>query len=139
MNTAQPLFLRFRNAPLDPWIEPPTIASSVAACPAGALPIVEATVYTAPEMEPFCGCPDDAEPDDHLALRATSTRLLAVDAHAVIAYLLLFKLATYAEAKFAVYGDGDYIIVAMSNIRLTEESGGAEIQFRIAAPIASAI
>jgi hypothetical protein len=139
MNTAQPLFLRYRNAPLDPWIEPPDLSASLTGCPAGAVPIVEAMIYTAPELEPVCGCPDDADADDHLALKAGSMRLRSGDALAVLQYLLLFKLATYAEAKFATFGDADYIGVAMTNIRLKEEAGGTQIQFRVAAPIASAI
>jgi hypothetical protein len=134
-----PLYLRYKNNAGDPWTDVPSLSSVVPGQAAGSLPLANFKLQTAPQLETACGCPDGSATDDHYIMRPLIAGLPESSAPSVLTFLLNYKLASFHEAKYILYGQGNFMTADLTLLEAREQNGLVNIKFRLAVPIASAV
>jgi hypothetical protein len=134
-----PLYLRYKNNAGDPWTDAPPLASSVPGQAAGSLPLADFKLQTAPQTETPCGCPDGSATDDHYIMRPLIAGLPETPAKSILTFLLNYKLAAFHEAKYSLYGQGNFMPAELTLLEAREQNGLVHIKFRLAVPIANAL
>lgn len=131
-----PLYLRFRNAPTDPWSVPPTISAAIPGLPAGTLPLDSLVLASGPQTPvPFGYTSGDPFVEDYYGIRAGLIPIPQSLMPSVATYLLQFKEATYHEVMHSLYASGGFTSAELSGLSITNEGGRAAISFRVASPI----
>ena len=134
-----PLYLRYKNNPGDPWTEAPSLTAVIPGQAAGSVPLANFKLQSAPQAETACGCPDGSAADDHYIMRPMLAGLPEDEGRSVLTFLLNYKLAAIHEAKYSLYGQGNYMAADLSLLDAREQNGLVQIRFRLAVPLASAL
>ncbi len=134
-----PIYLRYKNAPTDPWTVVPTLTSVFPSQPSGSMPLSEVRMRSAPEIEAPCGCAGDSATDDHYILHAEIAPMPQSAVSDILMFLLRFKEASYHEAQYANYASGSFLTVGLSLVDCRNINGMSTASFRLAAPIAEVI
>ena len=134
-----PLYLRYKQNAGDPWTEAPSLAAVIPGQAAGSVPLADFKLQTAPQAETPCGCPDGSATDDHYIMRPHLAGIPEDAAPAVLTFLLTYKLASFHEAKYSLYGQGNFMSAELTLLDAREQNGLVHIKFRLAVPIASAV
>ncbi|MDP4198307.1 MAG: hypothetical protein Q8922_04685 [Bacteroidota bacterium] len=134
-----PLYLRYRNSASDPWSTVPSLTGAFPGLAAGSMPISSTTLETAPQAVTPCGCPGASTEDSYLILRANCAPIPLASEASLLTFLMLYKTATYHEAKFTRYGQGGYVSASVSLIEAHEQNGMLQLCFRLAAAISDAL
>src|SRR5687768_8788838 len=127
-----PLYLRYKHNAGDPWTDVPSLSASVPGQAAGSLPLADFKLQTAPELETPCGCPDGSATDDHYIMRPLIAGLPESAAPSVLTFLLNYKLASFHEAKYSLYGQGSFMTAPLTLLDVREQNGLVHIKFRLA-------
>lgn len=131
-----PLYLRYRNAPTDPWTVPPSLTTSFPGLPAGSLPLEHMKLSTGPQTLTPCGCSSsDPYTEDHYAMQAGIAALPQSAMAAVATFLLQYKQAGYHEAMHSMFGNGVFVTADLGQLSIKNENGRSTIGFRVAAQI----
>jgi hypothetical protein len=134
-----PLYLRYKNNAGDPWTDVPSLSAVVPGQAAGSLPLADFKLQTAPQLETPCGCPDGSATDDHYIMRPLIAGLPESSAPSILTFLLNYKLASFHEAKYLLYGQGNFMTADLTLLEAREQNGLVTIKFRLAVPITNAI
>src|SRR6187455_2045380 len=134
MNT---IYLRYKNAPLDPWTTPPDLSSAFPGLPSDALPLEGLTFATEPALTSTCNCSAAGAADDHYIMHVTLAPIPQALSVAVMNYLLNYKTATYHETKQSRYLTGVFQQADLTFLVCKEKDGMSEISFRIGVGIAA--
>jgi hypothetical protein len=134
-----PLYLRYRNAPTDPWITAPPLTTSFPGLPVGSVPLETLSLASEPQYVTPCGCAVTSTTEDHYAIHAALTGLSQAAMPALAQFLLRYKNATYHEALHPLYASGGYVSSELTLLDIKNTNGNSTISFRLAAAIAAVI
>ena len=128
MNT---IYLRYKNAPLDPWITPPDLSLVFPGLPTDALPREGLTFATEPALTSTCGCSVAGAADDHYIMHVTLAPIPQAVSVALMNYLLNYKTATFRETKQSRYLQGLFMQADLTFLVCKEVDGMSEREFSI--------
>lgn len=134
MNT---LYLRYKNAPLDPWTTPPNLSSAFPGLPPDTLPLEGLTFATEPVLTSTCNCSLAGAADDHYIMHVKLAPIPQSLSVAVMNYLLNYKIATFRETKQSRYLQGLFMQTDLTFLVCKEKDGMSEIEFRIGVALAT--
>lgn len=134
-----PIYLRYKNNAGDPWTEVPSLTAAYPIQIAGSLPLANFRLQSAPQAETPCGCPDGSAADDHYIMRPVIAGLPEDVGQSILTFLLNYKLASIHEAKYSLYGQGNFMSADLTQIDAREQNGLVQIRFRLAVPLAFAL
>lgn len=134
-----PLYLRYKNNAGDPWTDVPSLTAALPGQATGSLPLADFKLQTAPQLETPCGCPDGSATDDHYIMRPHIAGLPESSSLSILTFLLNYKLASFHEAKYLLYGQGSFMTADLTLLEAREQNGLVHIKFRLAVPLASAL
>lgn len=130
-----PLYLRYRNNALDPWVEVPSLTFVIPGQPVGSLSLEGMTHATEPTLVSVCGCSDPSAADNKYVMRAGIAAVPQSASLPIITFLLAYKQAAFHEAKHDRYTLGVYISTDLHNFIGNEENGVTNISFRLIAAL----
>jgi len=134
-----PLYLRYKNNVSDPWTDVPSLTSVVPGQATGSLPLANFKLQTAPQLETPCGCPDGSATDDHYIMRPLIAGLPENTTPSILTFLLNYKLASFHEARYLLYGQDTFMTADLTLLEAREQNGLVTIKFRLATPITNAL